>query len=281
MIVCPNCNHQNPDGASQCEACYTPLPVTASCSNCGAAVQTDAAFCGQCGFNLRPGSTVPELELTVPSASSVGPTVVSPPMPDLAQTEPLMAMEPLVTANKDPNTEPLMAMEPLVTPNKGLNLEKTPASIPTIPDPPPSPSVPVTTESVATSVNTSPPVASVQPTGVAKTQLQQQSARLIHVQTDTPMELPHSLSVVHIGKPNDLVPPDIDVSGFANSEIVSRVHANLRVEGDACYLEDVGSSNGTYVNNTPLPKGNRHRLRPGDRISLGKGDLVTFLFQLS
>ena len=87
--------------------------------------------------------------------------------------------------------------------------------------------------------------------------------------------------MVHIGKPNDLVPPDIDVSGFANSEIVSRVHANLRVEGDACYLEDVGSSNGTYVNNTPLPKGNRHRLRAGDRISLGKGDLVTFLFQVS
>ncbi len=281
MIVCPNCNHQNPDGASQCEACYTPLPVTASCSNCGAAVQTDAAFCGQCGFNLRPGSTVPEVELTVPSASSVGPTVVSPPMPDLAQTAPLMAMEPVVTLNNGPNTEPPMAMEPVVTANNGPNLEKTPASIPTMTDPPPLPSVPVTTESVATAANTSPPVPGLQPTGVAKTQLQQQSARLIHVQTDTPMELPHSLSVVHIGKPNDLVPPDIDVSGFANSEIVSRVHANLRVEGDACYLEDVGSSNGTYVNNTPLPKGNRHRLRPGDRISLGKGDLVTFLFQIS
>ena len=174
-----------------------------------------------------------------------------------------------------------MAMEPLVTPHQGPNLEKTPASIPTIPDPPPSLSVPVTTESVATAPNTSPPVPDPQPAGVAKTQLQQQSARLIHVQTNTPMELPHNLAVIHIGKPNDLVPPDIDVSGFANSEIVSRVHANLRVEGDACYLEDVGSSNGTYVNNTPLPKGNRHRLRPGDRISLGKGDLVTFLFQIS
>ncbi|MEG4232413.1 FHA domain-containing protein [Microcoleus sp. Pol11C3] len=263
MIVCPNCNHQNPDGASQCEACYTPLPVTASCSNCGAAVQTDAAFCGQCGFNLRPGSIVPEVEGTVPSPSPVAPTVVSSPAPDL------------------PLPEPVMAMEPLVTLNKGPNLEKIPASIPTIPDPPPSPSVPVTTESVATPVNTSPPVPGPQPAGVAKTQLQQQSARLLHVQTNTPMELPHSLSVVHIGKPNDLVPPDIDVSGFANSEIVSRVHANLRVEGDACYLEDVGSSNGTYVNNNPLPKGNRHRLRPGDRISLGKGDLVTFLFQIS
>ncbi len=281
MIVCPNCNHQNPDGASQCEACYTPLPVTASCSNCGAAVQADAAFCGQCGFNLRPGSIVPEVEVTVPSASSVGATVVSPRTPDLVPTEPVMAMEPLVTANKEPNTEPLMAMEPLVTPTQGPNLEKTPASIPTMTDPPPLPSVPVTTESVASGVNTSPPVQGHPPAGAAKTQLQQQSARLIHVQTDTPLELPRSLSVVHIGKPNDLVPPDIDVSGFANSEIVSRVHANVRVEGDACYLEDVGSSNGTYVNNTPLPKGNRHRLRAGDRISLGKGDLVTFLFQIS
>ncbi|MEG3849185.1 FHA domain-containing protein [Microcoleus sp. herbarium19] len=282
MIVCPNCNHQNPDGASQCEACYTPLPVTASCSNCGAAVQADAAFCGQCGFNLRPGSYVPQVEVTVPSASSVGPTVVSPRTPDLVPTEPLMAMEPLVTPNQQPNPEPLAVTEPLVTPNQGPNLEKTPASsIPTIPDTPPLPSVPVTTGSVASGVNTSGPVPAHPPGGAAKTQLQQQSARLIHVQTDTPLELPRSLSVVHIGKPNDLVPPDIDVSGFANSEIVSRVHANLRVEGDACYLEDVGSSNGTYVNNTPLPKGNRHRLRAGDRISLGKGDLVTFLFQIS
>jgi ribosomal protein L40E len=263
MIVCPNCNHQNPDGANQCEACYTPLPVTASCSNCGAAVQTDAAFCGQCGFNLRPGAYVPEVEATVPSASPLGPTVVSPPSPDLVQPQSLVEPEPLVTANIGPN------------------LEKTPVGIPTLPDPSPSPAVPVTTESVVKAVNTSPPVANQLVSGVAKTQLQQQSARLIHVQTNTPMELPNNLSVIHIGKPNDLVPPDIDVSGFANSEIVSRVHANLRVEGDACYLEDVGSSNGTYVNNTPLPKGNRHRLRPGDRISLGKGDLVTFLFQLS
>jgi len=272
MIVCPNCTHQNPDGATQCEACYTPLPVTTSCSNCGAAVQTDAAFCGQCGFNLRPGSSVPEVETTSVAASSVGPTVVSPSQPDLIPPQPLVAPEPLVTGNLGPSL--------------AIFSQRDPLSIPTLPEPPlPEPSlsppVPVTTEAVATAVNTSPSVANQPAVGVAKTQLQQQSARLIHVQTNTPIELPHNLSVIHIGKPNDLVPPDIDVSGLANSEIVSRVHANLRVEGDACYLEDVGSSNGTYVNNTPLPKGNRHRLRAGDRISLGKGDLVTFLFQLS
>ncbi|MDA0867641.1 MAG: zinc ribbon domain-containing protein, partial [Cyanobacteria bacterium] len=59
MIVCPNCNHQNPDGAVQCEACYTPLPSLASCPSCGAAVQSDASFCGQCGFDLRSPVTAP------------------------------------------------------------------------------------------------------------------------------------------------------------------------------------------------------------------------------
>jgi pSer/pThr/pTyr-binding forkhead associated (FHA) protein len=117
--------------------------------------------------------------------------------------------------------------------------------------------------------------------GTPATQLQQQTAKLVHVQSQTLLEIPQNLPVIHIGKPNDLVPPDIDVSGFANAEIVSRTHANIRPEGDAYYIEDVGSSNGTYINNIPLPKGNRHRLRPGDRIALGKGDMVSFIFQLS
>jgi pSer/pThr/pTyr-binding forkhead associated (FHA) protein len=120
---------------------------------------------------------------------------------------------------------------------------------------------------------TPPPIATA-------TQLQSQAASLIHVQTQTTLELPQGLTVIHLGKPNEQVPPDVDVSGFANSDVVSRVHADIRVEGDAYYLEDTGSANGTYVNHTPLAPGNRHRLRSGDRLSLGKGDLVTFIFQI-
>lgn len=237
MIVCPNCNHQNPDGATQCEACYTPLPATASCPNCGAPVQTDAAFCGQCGTGLQPSHPgAAMVETVVTGGELIPPTVVSVP-PKAVQPDPIVEPEPLVAAP---------------------NLEKTGG--PTLPSSPPQP------------LPTQP---------AAKTQLQQQTARLLHVQTNTLIELPTNLSVIHLGKPNDAVPPDVDVSGYPNSEIVSRVHADIRVEGDAYYLEDVGSSNGTYINNTPLPKGNRHRLRPGDRLSLGKGDLVTFLFQQS
>ena len=238
MIVCPNCNHQNPDGAVQCEACYTPLPATTQCPNCGTTVQADASFCGQCGFNLK----TPEPESQVATAVS-SPVSESDPdrLPDLFAIEPLVLPDPLVE-----------------------------------PPPPTSPEEPVA-ESMLT-----PPVPIAESTPVSSTtQLQNQSGRLLHLQTNVVIELPQGLPVVHIGKPNDRIPPDIDVSGFPNSEIVSRIHADIRADGDAYYIEDVGSSNGTYINNVPLLLGNRHRLRPGDRIALGKGDKVSFLFQMS
>ncbi|MDB9326475.1 FHA domain-containing protein, partial [Nodularia spumigena CS-590/02] len=150
------------------------------------------------------------------------------------------------------------------------------------PAPAPEPAPPVAVEPPAPEPEPAPVAVEATPVPSASmTQLQQVMARLFHVQSDREIELPQALSVIHIGKPNDRIPPDIDVSGFSNSEIVSRIHADIRVEGDSHYIEDVGSSNGTYINNSPLLPGNRHRLRPGDRISLGKGDLVTFLFQLA
>jgi pSer/pThr/pTyr-binding forkhead associated (FHA) protein len=124
-----------------------------------------------------------------------------------------------------------------------------------------------------------PPATVTSTVPLSATQIQQQGFQLTHVQSGKIIEIPLNLSVVHIGKPNEQIPPDIDVSGFPCSEVVSRVHADIRVDGDAVYLEDVGSANGTYINHNALPKGNRHLLRVGDRISLGKGDLVTFLFQ--
>ncbi len=273
MIVCPNCNHQNPDGATQCEACYTPLPVTTNCTNCGAIVQADAAFCGQCGFDLKAAAGKEEGQVLSQTDPAVMPTIVSPvsaldtdipsvDIPDLDLVEPLVTPEPLVSGRVN--------LEKSSNPNTPVSIEEE--------------EVPPTINAISTPVAT-PEVSSPSPTGgkaiPAKTQLQKQSAKLFHIRTDTDIELPVNLSVIHIGKPNDRVPPDIDVSGFPDSEVVSRSHADIRVEGDSYYIEDTGSSNGTYVNNIPLTKGNRHKLRPGDRISLGKGDLVSFLFQIS
>jgi pSer/pThr/pTyr-binding forkhead associated (FHA) protein len=176
----------------------------------------------------------------------------------VSQSHPEMP-DPIVNLPPDSiELDPLVFPDPLVVP-PGMS-------------PNPSPVAPEPEAAVLTPIPT--PVSSA-------TQLQQQSAKLLHLQTNVVIELPPGLPVVHLGKPNDRIPPDVDVSGFPDSEVVSRIHADIRLEGDAYYVEDVGSSNGTYINNAPLPLGNRHRLRAGDRISLGKGDKVSFLFQLS
>ncbi|MBD2692844.1 FHA domain-containing protein [Anabaena catenula] len=311
MIVCPNCNHPNPDGAVQCEACYTPLPATTNCPSCGATVQADAAFCGQCGYNLHSNAAMvatavaptvaPDIPVEVP------PLVTPDPMLELLQPDALglntpanstlpltvvsVAPEPIPTPPLPPVTPPVVAeiTPPLPPVTPPVVAEITPPLPPVTPPPPiavvPEPVVfipPAPEPEPVVVVQSAPePEPVLQTVTASRTQLQQVVARLFHVQSNQEIELPQNLSVVHIGKPNDRIPPDIDVAGFPSSEIVSRIHADIRVEGDAHYIEDVGSSNGTYINNLPLLPGNRHRLRPGDRISLGKGDLVTFLFQLS
>jgi len=218
MLICPNCNHSNPEGATQCEACYTNLPQMIGCPHCGVQIQSDATFCGSCGNSVT-------------------------------------ALPPVVV-------ESAVVSEP-----KSASVD--------VPTPPPVAEIPVAPEVL-------PQVApTVTPKVNAATQIQVQSASLLHLQTQTKIDFPQGLAVIHIGKPNEQIPPDIDVSGFPNSDIVSRVHADIRIEGGTYYLEDVGSANGTYINHGTLVKGNRHRLRAGDRVGLGKGDLMTFIFQLS
>ncbi len=266
MITCPNCNHVNPESATQCEACYTPLPSTTSCPNCGAEVQTDATFCGQCGFNLQPegeelDAETQEFELDPEGVSG---TLITEPTAEIGGITEEEEEEEMVTPI--PEVEVSQPSEPVLTPIPEVEVSQ--------------PSGPVLTPIPEVEVSQPIPVVAKSPV-VSSTQLQIQNASLLHLQTQTNLELPSNLTVIHIGKPNEQIPPDIDVSGFPDSSVVSRIHADIRVEGDLYFLEDVGSSNGTYVNHSPLPQGNRHRLRAGDRVSLGKGDLVTFIFQLS
>ena len=295
MIVCPNCSHQNPDGAIQCEACYTPLPSMVDCPTCGASVQSDASFCGQCGANL---SLSPSAPLPDPvSANTTGPDIPDPlatteglnaidipdvTVPDLVEFEPLVSSEPLPDLDPfQPNLDPLQAetqapiSSPAESPGSSAMSQTLPAATETEAEAAPLSPIPEP-ESVQNPTETP----GITPT-FKSTQIQTQAVQLLHTHTNTMVDVPPHLTVVHIGKPNDRVPPDIDVSGFKDSEVVSRVHADIRVEGDSYYIEDMGSSNGTYINNIPLSPGNRHKLRSGDRIALGKGDKVSFIIQIT
>jgi ribosomal protein L40E len=207
MIVCPNCNHQNPEGAVNCEACYTDLPSMVDCPHCGASILSDAVFCGNCGNTVKPATV------------------------NLSENDDL----------------------------------ETPAS----------------TVTPVVEAESSPPVVAVAPVAPMATVLQsKKTAKLLHTQTSTMIDIPDSLSSITLGKPNEQCSPDIDVSGFPNSEIVSRIHARLIVEDNNFYLEDLGSSNGTYINHLPLLRGDRHLLEAGDHIALGKEDKVTFILEM-
>lgn len=72
--------------------------------------------------------------------------------------------------------------------------------------------------------------------------------------------------------------PDIDFSPFAGyRQGISRRHARIGCMSDGYMLiSDLGSSNGTFLNDTRLEVQHTYRLRDGDKIALGK--MVMYLY---
>lgn len=307
MTTCPNCNHINPEAAAQCEACLSPLQDRVTCPSCGASVLRHANFCGQCGVRLQASpealgsmatfEAMPEnLDAvmgksadfaTIAAASDGGANDAD----DDAAIAIAADFEDFIPAGEfeDPDDVPITSLKSGVIAWDPSDDDEMTLSDGTIGElfeaevqrPVDSAAIEAAIQQAGLEgfdgANSGPITAAVGST----TKVQHQAAQLLHLSTETVIELPSGVSIVHIGKPNNRVPPDIDLSGFPHADVVSRIHADIRIEGSSYYLEDSSSANGTYVNNMPLPVGNRHRLRPGDRISLGKHDLVAFLFQLN
>jgi hypothetical protein len=245
MIVCSSCLHHNLDEASYCEACGSKLPELSSCPSCGSSVLDKSHFCGNCGFNLKL-SAFKRVEPV--DAKTTGSDIVLP-----------MPFAPQPTAELNPPVPEVVqegSLDALVEDSQDINVGQEVGQENEVPQ-----------DDVSAPVN--------------NTQIQAQTAAMLHVQSNTMISLPGSPSSIHIGKPNDRVPPDINVSVFSSAEVVSRVHAAIHIEGGHFFVEDVGSANGTYLNNMPLTPSTRYRLRVGDRITLGKGELMTFIFKMN
>ncbi|OKH17269.1 FHA domain-containing protein [[Limnothrix rosea] IAM M-220] len=112
------------------------------------------------------------------------------------------------------------------------------------------------------------------------TTMQSIRPQLRHVQTDTILPIPDT-SIVHIGKPNDRVTTEIDLSRYPDGDVVSRMHANLWTEnGQDYFLLDVGSSNGTFVNGKMLTPKQKITLKNGDRLDFGRDQKVSLIFEM-
>ncbi|MEO1186940.1 MAG: FHA domain-containing protein, partial [Cyanobacteria bacterium J06636_27] len=99
--------------------------------------------------------------------------------------------------------------------------------------------------------------------------------------TNQVVDLPEVPALISIGKGHSNDTENIDVSNLPHSEVVSRNHAQIKFDGEDYYIQDMGSSNGTYINRYPLLPGIWYKLGPGVKLGLGKRDIIAFVFQLN
>jgi hypothetical protein len=90
-----------------------------------------------------------------------------------------------------------------------------------------------------------------------------------------PLVVPLRTTSILIGRASRSrnIHPDIDLS---SDNGISRRHAQLTTDGTRWFVEDLGSSNGTYVGGsvgslptTPVPPGQKQEVMPDERVYLG------------
>lgn len=91
---------------------------------------------------------------------------------------------------------------------------------------------------------------------------------------------PYTLTVkkvMSIGRSQPSDPIDVDLTPF-NAHLlgVSRLHAQLHFNADATYLEDLDSSNGSWVNENKIASRKRHPVQSGDTLRFG--NFLAFIY---
>ncbi len=77
-----------------------------------------------------------------------------------------------------------------------------------------------------------------------------------------------------IGRAHKESKPDIDLGPYGGSQAgVSRQHSRLVRQGHDWAIEDLGSTNGTFVNGTKLPPHQPQKIKHGDMIRCGQIEL--------
>ncbi|HZT57229.1 MAG TPA: FHA domain-containing protein [Pyrinomonadaceae bacterium] len=96
---------------------------------------------------------------------------------------------------------------------------------------------------------------------------------VIHRGRSVGKEFPLSDDESHIGRwdADGGIFPDVDLDSDDPEAKVSRRHARITHRGGQYYIEDLGSTNGTFVNRgRRLLPGDRQPLRDGDEVIVGK-----------
>lgn len=251
------------------------------CPDCGAQQPDGTAFCDMCGADLRAiqgtGQPVTEISpkpptfgeppgLVLPTWSSPSPSTPAPvsaaPVP-LAESTCHNCGAKLTPGSKFCDMCGALAEEPGLplgapAPQQQMPLSSTPGIPQAVVGP--SPII---------------PPSAIPPYAVPTIQ-----GRLIVQSTNAVIPFPAGKSEFIVGRedPASGQFPDIDLSGHGGDEGgVSRRHARIFLQGTQYYIEDLNSTNYTFVNQKRLPPNQPCSFKNGDELRLGRVRLIVAL----
>jgi hypothetical protein len=268
------------------------------CTKCGHENQDDAFYCDECGEELKTNTLSSSEEETItseePSAELSSSEVAS----DEAEVDiPLHSDSEPEPVAESVSTEP-EELEPVAesVSTESEELEPVAESVSTESEEPEPVAESVSTESEEPEQSTfslpigaptrleidEPPIEQIvsPPTTLELPELPK--AILINQETGEKFILPSEEKTAYIGRVNEEFPVQVDLSAIAHADLISRVHAAIHLENEVYYLEDAGSSNGTWLNEKQIQTGTRFRqqLNPGDTIAFGRNQTIKFTFDL-
>ncbi|BFI74711.1 FHA domain-containing protein [Sulfurisphaera ohwakuensis] len=214
------------------------------CPVCGYENADDASFCIKCG------------------AQKPAETQTTPPQ-QITQTPPPPPPEQSLQQNPSPQVE---AQQQVVTPPPPTDVGQVP----------PSPQQPVSTPAIQQQVVTPPPPTTPPGQIVPPAQQVTQKYYLLFIQTPYAglinQKIPLSFDIfpsISVGRSpeNVIIVPDPEVS---------RRHAVISLEGGELYIEDLNSTNGTYIYDGKLfqPVKGKQKISPNTIIKLGNQTIV-------
>lgn len=259
-INCPQCGNRNEDGAAYCDNCgaglagaaaaapaSTPPPATASggmtCPQCGQPVLPGEAFCENCGAALSGMAPPPPAQQPTPPAQ---------PPPARAAAPPYQQPQPAAPAGgvTCPSCGTLATPGAAFCDNCGTSLTAAPSPQPVYP---PQSGYPARAAGP-------PPRLVVQPSNAS-------------------LPFPAGKAEIIAGRedPVSNVFPEVDLDPHGGDEGgVSRRHAKFSQQGGQWYVEDLNSTNFTFVNKQKLQPGQPHPVNHGDEVRLGRVTLTFF-----
>ena len=235
-------------------ATATPAPAAAeepACPVCGEAVSTDEAFCAACGASLALAPIPPEPVAEVepdPAAEAAPPEPVTEPEPvvEAAPPEPVTEPEPVVEAAPPPPPAP---DEAPACPACGSEIEAGD----------------VFCSACGYTLQAAPAPAPASAPAAA-------GPRLVMADSGAEIPLPAG-GEIFVGREDPVsgIYPQVDLTPHGGEEGgVSRQHARFIVEGGSYFVEDLDSTNFTFVNKQKLAPKTRQGVGDGDEIRFGR-----------